>query len=305
MLGAVVGDIVGSVYEFNNTKNYDFHLFTPKSTFTDDTVMTCAVAKWLTMDKAHGKETLVKCMQEIGQKYPDAGYGGNFVNWLFTENPQPYNSWGNGSGMRVSPVGYYANSLDEALALAKITAEVSHNHPEGIKGAQAIASAIYLVRNNKGKDEIRKYITDTFGYDLDRTIDEIRPSYSFDVSCMGSVPEAIIAFLDGHDFESTIRNAVSIGGDSDTIGAMAGGLAQAAYGIPKAMAGYCYETLTPSLRKILDDFEVMLGMETEDKFNLERFVEAQEVDYGIALDEMKMGISAASGFGTYFHSSAV
>lgn len=157
MFGAIVGDIVGSVYEFNNTKNYDFHLFTPKSTFTDDTVMTCAVDKWLTMDKAHGKETLVKCMQEIGQKYPDAGYGGNFVNWLFTENPQPYNSWGNGSGMRVSPVGYYANSLDEALALAKITAEVSHNHPEGIKGAQAIASAIYLVRNNKSKDEIRKY----------------------------------------------------------------------------------------------------------------------------------------------------
>lgn len=268
-----MGDIVGSVYEFNNTKNYDFHLFTPKSTFTDDTVMTCAVAKWLTMDKAHGKETLVKCMQEIGLKYPDAGYGGNFLNWLFTENPQPYNSWGNGSGMRVSPVGYYANSLDEALVLAKTTAEVSHNHAEGIKGAQAIASAIYLVRNNKGKDEIRKYITDIFGYDLDRTIDEIRPSYSFDVSCMGSVPEAIIAFLDGHDFESTIRNAVSIGGDSDTIGAMAGGLAQAAYGVPKAMAGYCYETLTPSLRKILDEFEVMLGMETEDKFNLERFVE--------------------------------
>ena len=289
MLGAIVGDIIGSVYEFNNTKDYNFHLFTPKSTYTDDTVMTCAVAKWLTINKTHSKEVLINCMQELGQKYPDAGYGGSFMDWLFKKNPQPYNSWGNGAGMRVSPVGLYANSLGEAMSLAKITAEVSHNHPEGIKGAQAIASAVYLAKQKKSKDEIRKYIADTFGYNLDRTIDDIRTSYSFDVSCMGSVPEAIVAFLDGHDFESTIRNAISIGGDSDTIGAMSGGIAQAAYGIPKAMSGYCYETLMPKLRHIVDKFESMLGIETQDKFNLERFVEAQKTDYSIALEEMKNG----------------
>ena len=289
MLGAIIGDIVGSVYESNNTKDYNFHLLTSRSRFTDDTVMTLAVAKWLTEDGEHTHEHLVKCMREMGLKYSWAGYGSKFKRWLIKRDPKPYNSWGNGSGMRVSPVGLYAHSLDECLELAKISAEVTHNHPEGIKGAQAIAASIFLSRQEKSKEEIRTYIEDTFGYDLHRTIDCIRPDYTFDVSCMGSVPEAIIAFMDSHDFESAIRNAVSIGGDSDTIAAMAGGIAQVAYGLPKALSGYCYGLLTPELRHILDDFEKKLEMTKSDPFNLERFVKMQEYDYAAALNEMKRG----------------
>ncbi len=289
MLGAIIGDIVGSVYEFNNTKDYNFHLLTPDSRFTDDTVMTLAVAKWLTEDGEHTHEYLVKCMQELGRKYPWAGYGGKFKRWLIEREAKPYNSWGNGSGMRVSPVGLYAHSLDESLELAKISAEVTHNHPEGIKGAQAIAASIFLARHGKSKEEIRTYIEDTFGYDLHRSIDDIRPDYTYDVSCMGSVPEAITAFIDSHDFESSIRNAVSIGGDSDTIAAMAGGIAQVAYGLPKALSGYCYGLLTPELRRILDDFEKKMNINTGDPFNLERFVKMQEYDYAAALNEMRRG----------------
>lgn len=289
MLGAIVGDIVGSVYEFHNTKDCGFHMITSHSRFTDDTVMTLAVAKWLTGDKAHKGSCLIECMQELGRKYPNAEYGGTFRRWLYSNTPKPYNSWGNGAAMRVSPVGYLAHSLDEALELAKISAEVTHNHPEGIKGAQAIASAIYLVRQGKAKKDIQQYVSDTFDYDLDLTIDLIRPAYTFDVSCMGSVPEAIIAFLDGNDFEDTIRKAVSIGGDSDTIGAMAGSIAQALYGIPKSLAGYCYECLTPELRSVLDEFEDMTGHHTDDPFNLERFLTMQNPVYKTVLKEMQNG----------------
>lgn len=289
MLGAIIGDVVGSVYEFNNTKDYYFYLLTPRSKFTDDTVMTLAVARWLTEDKTHSHEYLVQCMRELGLKYPWAGYGGSFKRWLIEREPKPYNSWGNGSGMRVSPVGFYAKSLDEALDLAKISAEVTHNHPEGIKGAQAIAAAVFLTKQGKSKEELREYLETAFGYDLHRTIDGIRPEYTYDVSCMGSTPEAIIAYLDSHDFESTIRNAVSIGGDSDTIGAMAGAIAQAAYEMPKALAGYCYGLLTPTLRHILDDFERMMDNTTEDPFNLQRFLDMQQSDYATALQEMKDG----------------
>jgi len=175
MLGAIIGDIVGSVYEFNNTKDYNFHLLTPKTTFTDDTVMTLAVAKWLTEDDSHSHEYLVKCMKELGLRHPNRGYGGNFRLWLSTPNPQSYNSWGNGSGMRVSPVGFYATTLDEALELAKVSAEVTHNHPEGIKGAQAIAAAVFLARQKKSKAEIKAYIEEEFEYNLNRTIAEMRP----------------------------------------------------------------------------------------------------------------------------------
>lgn len=287
MLGAIVGDIVGSVYEFNNTKDYRFHLLTPYSTFTDDTVMTCAVAKWLTEDKTHGKASLVKCMQNLGRMYPSAGYAGYFMNWLLKDDSEPYNSWGNGAGMRVSPVGYYAKKLDEALELAKITAEVTHNHPEGVKGAQAIATAVFLARQHATKSEIKDYITNAFGYNLDRRLDYIRETYTYDVSSMGSVPEAIIAFLESRDFEDAIRLAVSLGGDSDTIGAMTGSIAQAAYGIPKPLAGYCYEALTPCLRDIVDNFESLLGIRTKDPFNLERFVKMQGYDYDTAYKEMK------------------
>lgn len=255
MLGAIVGDIVGSVYEFYNVKRTNFHMFTPKSRFTDDSVMTLAVAKWLTNDSTHSKETLIKYMQELGRKYPDVGYGGTFMRWIFARNPQPYNSWGNGSGMRVSPVAIYAKSLDEAKSLARTTAEVTHNHPEGIKGAEAIASAAYLSRTGKSKNEIKTYIENTFNYDLHHTIAEIRPEYTYDVSCQGSAPQAIIAFLDGNDFEEVIRLAISLGGDSDTIGAMAGAIAQGCYDIPDNIADFCYNLLTPELQQILNEFE--------------------------------------------------
>lgn len=289
MLGAIVGDIVDSVYEFNNTKDYNFHMVTPRSRFTDDTVMTLAVAEWLTEDKTHSESYLIKCMQELGRKYPNVGYGGTFRRWLYRKNPKTYNSWGNGSAMRVSPVGYFAHNLGETMELAKTSAEVTHHHPEGIKGAQAIASAIYLARQGKAKKDIQQYVSDTFDYDLNRTIDLIRPAYTFDVSCMGSVPEAIIAFLDGNDFEDTIRKAVSIGGDSDTFGAMAGSIAQAMYGMPKPLAGYCYECLTPELRSILDEFEDMTDHHTDEPFNLERFLTMQTPVYKTVLEEMRNG----------------
>ena len=261
MLGALVGDIIGSTYEWLNTKSTDFELFEKSSRFTDDSVMTLAVAKWLTEDETHSIHYLISCMQELGHLYPDAGYGGRFLSWLYEENPQPYNSWGNGAGMRVSPVGLYAKTLDEALALAALTASVSHNHPEGVKGAQAIATSVFLCKQGKSKQEIRDYVEQTFDYNLHRTIAEIRPSYGFDVSCQGSVPEAIIAFLEGNSFEEVIRLAISLGGDSDTIGAMAGAIAACMYPIPEDIAERCNTILTEDLREIKDRFLESLGEE--------------------------------------------
>ena len=254
MLGAIVGDIVGSPYEFYNTKSPSFEMFTPQSCFTDDSVMTLAVAKWLIEDEAHTIHYLIYCMQELGNRYPRAGYGGNFMAWLREDEPQPYNSWGNGAGMRVSPVGLYARTLDEALALAAITASVSHNHPEGVKGAQAIAASVFLCKEGKSKKEIKEYIEKTFDYDLSRRIRDIRPTYDFDVSCQGSVPEAIIAFLEGDSFENVIRLAVSLGGDSDTIACMAGAIAACMYTIPDDIAERCDSILTDDLREIKDQF---------------------------------------------------
>ena len=254
MLGAVAGDIIGSVYEFQNTWSTQFDLFTPWTRFTDDSVMTLAVAKWLNEDKTQSRSHLIRCMQILGRKYPRAGYGESFGFWLRQENPQPYNSWGNGAGMRVSPVGLYAKSLDEALKLAALTASVSHNHPEGIKGAQAIATSVFLCNERKSKQEIKRYVEDTFGYNLDRTIAEIRPNYYFDVSCQGSVPEAIIAFLEGNSFEEVIRLAVSLGGDSDTIGCMAGAIAACMYTIPEEISKRCDSILSDELRGIKDKF---------------------------------------------------
>ena len=254
MLGAIVGDIVGSIYEFQNTKSMDFDLITPWSNFTDDSVMTLAVAKWLVEDEAHTIHYLIYCMQELGNRYPNAGYGGRFGMWLEEDNPQPYNSWGNGAGMRVSPVGLYAKTLDEALALAALTASVSHNHPEGVKGAQAIATCVFLCKESKSKAEIKEYVEKTYDYNLDRTIAEIRPRYEFDVSCQGSVPEAIIAFLEGNTFEEVIRLAISLGGDSDTIGAMAGAIAACKYPVPSDIAERCNIILTEDLREIKDQF---------------------------------------------------
>ncbi|KKB50000.1 hypothetical protein HMPREF1212_03160 [Parabacteroides sp. HGS0025] len=230
MTGAIAGDIIGSVYEFDNIKTTDFPLFTNESDYTDDTIMTVAVADWL----LNGGD-LAKVMQRYGREYPypTGGYGGRFSGWLREKDPLPYNSWGNGSAMRVSAVGWMFDSLEKTLEVAKETAVVTHNHPEGIKGAQATAAAIYLARTGKSKQDIKQYIETAFSYDLGRTCDEIRPFYRFNESCQGTVPEAIIAFLDSSDFEDAIRLAVSLGGDSDTLACITGGIAEAFYGIPE------------------------------------------------------------------------
>lgn len=259
MLGAVFGDIVGSTYEWKNVKTKDFPLQRSGTRYTDDSVMTLAVAKWLLEDASHTETHLIKCMQTLGKNDLGAGYGERFREWLLSKNPQPYNSWGNGAGMRVSPVGLYAKTLDEALALAALTASVSHNHPEGVKGAQAIATSVFLCKQGKTKQEIKEYVEKTFGYNLHRTIAEIRPRYGFDVSCQGSAPEAIIAFMEGNSFEEVIRLAISLGGDSDTIGAMAGAIAACMYPIPYEIAVRCNSILTDDLREIKDRFVEMIG----------------------------------------------
>ncbi len=231
MYGAIIGDIVGSVYEFNNIKTKEFPLFSKKSTYTDDSIMTVAVAKALVDARENQisfKDAVIKRMQEYGRRYPCAGYGGMFSRWIVEANPHPYNSFGNGSAMRVSPCGLIAVALEEALELAKASAEVTHNHPEGIKGAQATAAAIFMAKTGKTKDEIRAYIESNF-YELRETLDEIRPHYYFNETCHDTVPQAITAFLESENYEDAIRNAVSIGGDSDTLAAIAGSIAWAFY----------------------------------------------------------------------------
>lgn len=224
ILGAIAGDIIGSAYEFNPTKDYNFLLFNDLSEYTDDTVMTVANAEWLLTSKDLGTTML-----EYGNKY-EAGYGELFLCWLWRKDLRPYNSFGNGSAMRVSPVGWAFDTLEETLVAAKQSAEVTHNHPEGIKGAQSTAACIYWARKGRTKQQIKEYVDALFGYDLNRTCDEIRSSYGFDVTCQGSVPESIIAFLESSDYESAVRLAVSLGGDSDTMGAITGGIAEAYYG---------------------------------------------------------------------------
>ncbi len=232
IIGAIAGDVIGSAYEFNPTRDYNFMLFTPESTFTDDTVLTMANAMWLLEDEKHTPERLVKIMLDLCRKYTNRGYGGRFARWIYDERPQPYNSFGNGSAMRVSPVGYYAKTLDEALDLAKISAEVTHNHPEGIKGAQAAAAAIFLARKGKTKQEIRDYVSNTFKYDLSRTLEDIRPTFSFNETCQQTVPEAITCFMEGKDFEDVVRLSVTLAGDADTIAAIAGSISSAVDEVP-------------------------------------------------------------------------
>lgn len=252
IIGAIIGDIVGSFYEYVNFKSTSIALFTEKTQFTDDTVMTIAIADWL----LHG-EPLQETLPKWGLRFPNRGYGGKFRRWLHSiEDRKPYNSLGNGAGMRVSPCGYYGNSIEEVLELAKQSAEVTHNHPEGIKGAQAIAASIFLARQQKTKEQIRSYIEETFGYDLHRTCEDIRPHYTFDVTCQGSCPEAIIAFLDSDSYLSAIRLAVSLGGDSDTIACMAGGIVSAFYGIPSWIVKYvATEYLPQNMREIIQQFD--------------------------------------------------
>lgn len=228
MLGAIVGDVVGSRFEFRNYRATDFEFMTSASQFTDDTVCTVAVADWINQG---AKENLVEIMRYWCQRYSNAGYGGMFDKWINTKvNPQPYNSWGNGSAMRVSPVGWAFETLEATLEYAKRSAEITHNHPEGIKGAQATAAAIFLARTTKDKGKIKSYIEETFGYDLSQTCDEIRPTYKFNESCQGTVPQAIVAFLESDNFEHAIRLAISLGGDSDTLAAITGSIAEAYYG---------------------------------------------------------------------------
>lgn len=264
MLGAIIGDIIGSTRERINIKTEDFQLLPEGSSFTDDSVMTLAVAKWLIEDKNHTDAGLVRTMQELGRKYPYAGYVGHFYNWIFSDNPQPYNSWDNGSAMRVSPVGLAAINIEETLHLAEISAAITHNHPEGIKGAKAIAACVFYNRTltgslNERKQFIKNYVERSFGYNLSRSLAEIRPSYKFDVSCQGSVPEAIIAFLEAETLEECARKAVSLGGDSDTIAAMACSIF-AAGEEGKTLAsielyGRCHKYLTEELIQINSTFE--------------------------------------------------
>jgi len=247
MLGAMIGDIVGSIYERHSIKTKDFPLFGKRCRFTDDTVMTVAVSEGLM--NGGSPDAYIHAMKRFGRMYPRAGYGRNFRGWLFAEESLPYNSWGNGSAMRVSPVGWYFNTLEKTEQAAVISAAVSHNHPEGIKGAQATAAAIFLARSGKSKEEIKRYIEDKYGYNLSRTLDDIRPTYTFDVSCMGTVPEAIIAFLESKDFEDAIRSAVSLGGDCDTLTAITGSIAEAAYGIPDEIKNSAISLLDEPLKE--------------------------------------------------------
>jgi len=250
MLGAIIGDIVGSVYEWDNIRTKEFPFFSEKCFFTDDTVMTIAVAEALMNG---GKpDNFIDSMKKFGKLYPNSGYGGRFGSWLHSDDRKPYNSFGNGSAMRVSPCAWYANSLEEAEELAKRSADVTHNHPEGIKGAQSTAAAIYLARTGKTKSEIKDYIENKFDYDLSRTLDEIRPVYQFNETCQQTVPEAIIAFLESRSFEDAIRNAISIGGDSDTVAAITGSIAEAAYRIPDVIITDTFHFLDDTLASVIN-----------------------------------------------------
>lgn len=257
MLGAIAGDIIGSVYEgkvaWQSVRTPHFEpLFHPLARFTDDTVLTIAVAESI----LHGGD-LVDLFEDYAHSYPSAGYGGTFRRWAASESRESYNSWGNGAAMRVSPVGYAYDSLDEVMLRAKWTAEVTHDHPEGIKGAKATAAAVFLARTGKGKDEIRDYVERKFGYRLDTTIDELRPGFDFQVSCQRTVPPALIAFLESTDYEDAIRLAVSLGGDSDTIACIAGGVAQAYYGgVPQEIRDQSLARLDDRLRSVVDEFEM-------------------------------------------------
>lgn len=264
MYGAILGDMIGSPYEFDmGNKSKDFPLFSENSTFTDDTVMTLAVGlafldaqpnadiEWI-------RRRLISSMKQYGEKFPHAGYGGMFCHWLREKDPKPYGSFGNGSAMRVSAVGWLYNDLETVRSMARLSAEVSHNHPEGIKGAEATASAIYLARTGSTKAEIKAYIEDNFGYDLSRTCDEIRPNYHHVETCQETVPEAITAFLEGESFEDVIRTAVSLGGDCDTLTCIAGSIAEGFYGVPEELKEECRNRLPQALRVILERYDSFL-----------------------------------------------
>jgi len=249
MIGAIAGDIIGSVYDWNNIKTKEFELFSSDCFFTDDTVLTIALAESILTGTDYAS-----LMRAYYRRYPDAGYGGLFHRWARLDESEPYNSWGNGAAMRISSVGFAFDTLDEVLRRATDYTAVTHNHPEGIKGAQATAAAIFLARTGSTKADIKRYTASTFGYDLSKSVDEIRPFYRFDESCQGTVPQAIACFLESADFEDAIRNAISLGGDSDTLACITGGIAEAYYGVPEAIGHRAMEILDEDLRGITARF---------------------------------------------------
>jgi len=250
MIGAIAGDIIGSVYERNPIKTKAFSLYSPGCCFTDDSVLTIAVASAILDGSGY-----LPAIQKWGRRYPHAGYGRSFIQWLFAEHAEPYNSWGNGSAMRVSAVGYGFDNLERVVSEAEKSAAISHNHPEGLKGAQATATAVFLARSTGNREVIKKQIEERFGYDLARTLSDIRPGYRFEISCQASVPEAIIAFLESDSYEDAIRNAISLGGDSDTLACIAGGIAEAFYGgVPESIIEKTHSYLTDDLWKVVCDF---------------------------------------------------
>ncbi len=250
MLGAIAGDIAGSVYEWNNVKHKDFELFSPASRFTDDSVLTIALADSLLRSVSYAAN-----LKAFYRRYPQAGYGGSFRRWAGSDDSAPYNSWGNGAAMRISPVAYVSDDLPTVLRQAREFTAITHNHPEGIKGAQAVAAAVFMARGGADKREIHHYICTTFGYDLSRHVDDIRPDYTFDVSCQGSVPQAIRAFIDSVDFEDALRTAISLGGDSDTIACITGAIAEAYYGgVPTEIAATVFTVLDDYLGGIVREF---------------------------------------------------
>lgn len=265
MYGAILGDMIGAPYEFDQgDKTKEFELFNRRVRYTDDSAMSLAIAKAVMnagtdADEAPMKAEFVSCMQDIGRRYAQGEYGGRFAGWLTSEDPQPYNSWGNGSAMRVSSIGWFFDSLERTREVARWSAEVTHNHPEGVKGAESVAAAIYLLRTSKSKDEVRQYIIDEFGYDLSRTCDEIRPTYHHVESCQETVPEAITAFLEGTDFEDCIRTAVSLGGDCDTLTCITGSMAEAFYGVPDEFKKECESRLPEEFIEIMHKFDAFVG----------------------------------------------
>lgn len=264
LIGAVAGDIIGSIYEFNPTKHYNFDLFDSRMSYTDDSIMTIAVADWILHSRPLRNDALAFIMRSYGKRFPApmGGYGGGFNRWLLSEITTPYNSYGNGSSMRVSPCGYAFSSLEKTLFAAKSSSTITHNHPEGVKGAQAVASAIYLARTGKDKGEIKDYIENSFNYDLNQGYDSIRPGYKFDSSCQGSVPFSIISFLESKNYEDAVRLAISLGGDADTMGAITGSIAAAYYKeIPDEIYSFAMENLPECLRIIVEEFDSVFSQE--------------------------------------------
>jgi ADP-ribosylglycohydrolase len=251
MIGAIAGDIIGSIYEWNNIKHKDFELLSEHSFFTDDSILSIALAEAILSDKNYAE-----LLKQYYVRYPNAGYGGMYRRWATTEQAEPYNSWGNGAAMRISAVGYAFDTLQDVLNAATKYTEITHNHPEGVKGAQATASCIYYARKGADKPFIKRLIETEFGYDLSRTLDEIRPDYKFNESCQETVPEAIIAFLESTGFEDAIRNAISLGGDSDTLACITGGIAQAFYGIPDHIADFVMSKLDGELKVVTQEFHM-------------------------------------------------